>query len=91
MSVIVRIPAPLQSLTGNRVQVEAEGSTISELLANLEASFPGFRHRVYDESGQLRRFLNVYVNQEDIRFRDGETTPVSDGDEVSIVPAVAGG
>ncbi len=91
MSITVRIPAPLQSITGNQLQVEAAGATVAELLTNLDASFPGFRQRVYDETGRLRRFLNVYVNQEDIRFLAGETTSIKDGDEVSIVPAVAGG
>ncbi|MBE7558537.1 MoaD family protein [bacterium] len=91
MSITVRIPAPLQAVAGNRLEVEADGGTIAELLADLDNRFPGFRQRVYDETGRLRRFLNVYVNQEDIRFLSGETTPIKDGDEVSIVPAVAGG
>ena len=91
MSITVRIPTPLQSLVGNAACVDAKGATVAEVLAQLDESYPGIRRRVYDESGQLRRFLNVYVNQEDIRFRDGEATPVVDGDEISIVPAVAGG
>jgi len=81
----------MQSLVGNAACVDTEGATVAEVLARLDEAYPGLRRRVYDESGQLRRFLNVYVNQEDIRFRDGEATPVHDGDEVSIVPAVAGG
>lgn len=87
----VRIPTPLQKLTQNKGEVAAAGATIKDVLADLEKQFPGIRERLYDEKGALRRFVNFYVNNEDIRFMSGETTPVKDGDEVSIVPAIAGG
>jgi molybdopterin synthase sulfur carrier subunit len=89
--VTVLIPQPLRSLTGNLSKVSGEGSTLESLVANLEGSYPGVRERVLDESGQLRRFVNVYVNGDDVRFIDGLNTALKDGDEVSIVPAVAGG
>jgi molybdopterin synthase sulfur carrier subunit len=91
MSVKVRIPTPLQPLTDNQPQVAAHGSTLAELLADLEAKFTGIGKRLYDDDGKLRRFVNVYVNDEDIRFLQGEDTPLKEGDEVSIVPAIAGG
>ncbi len=91
MPVKVRIPTPLRRLTGDRDEVEAQGATISELLQNLDQQFPGFCERICDEKGDLRRFVNVYVNDEDIRFLQGKETPLKDGDEVSIVPAIAGG
>ncbi|MFB3883388.1 MAG: MoaD/ThiS family protein [Armatimonadota bacterium] len=91
MSVRVRIPSPLQSLTDNQPEVAADGSTLAELLANLDAKFSGIGKRLYDDEGKLRRFVNVYVNDEDIRFLQGEDTPLREGDEVSIVPAIAGG
>jgi molybdopterin synthase sulfur carrier subunit len=87
----VRIPTPLQKLTRNQGEVAAKGATVKDVLADLETQFPGIRERLYDEKGALRRFVNFYVNNEDIRFMSGETTPVKDGDEVSIVPAIAGG
>lgn len=87
----VRIPTPLQKLTRNQGEVAASGATVKDVLADLEKQFPGIRERLYDEKGALRRFVNFYVNNEDIRFMSGETTPVKDGDEVSIVPAIAGG
>ncbi|MDD5449825.1 MAG: MoaD/ThiS family protein [Candidatus Omnitrophica bacterium] len=91
MSIKVRIPAPLQKLTGNKVEVECSGSTIRELIDNLEKDYPGLKERFYDEKGKLRRFINVYVNEEDIRFLKKDETAVKDGDEVSIIPAIAGG
>lgn len=91
MSIKVRIPTPLQKLTGNQAEVSASGGTIKDLLIDLEKQFPGIKERLYDEKGSLRRFINFYVNNEDIRFMKGETTPVKAGDEVSIVPAIAGG
>jgi molybdopterin synthase sulfur carrier subunit len=91
MAAKVRIPAPLQSLTQNQGLVEAEGNTVKAVLADLEARYPGLQSRLYDEDGNLRRFVNIYVNEEDIRFLQGEETPVQAGDEVSIVPAIAGG
>ena len=91
MSVKVRIPTPLQKLTKDKSEVSASGSTVQQILANLESQYPGMKERLYDDKGALRRFINFYVNNEDIRFLNGETTPVKEGDEVSIVPAIAGG
>jgi molybdopterin synthase sulfur carrier subunit len=91
MSVKVRIPTPLQKLTANQAEVAAKGTSIKDVLGDLERQFPGIKERLYDEKGALRRFINFYVNNEDIRFQKGEETPVKDGDEVSIVPAIAGG
>ena len=91
MPVTVLIPQPLRNLTGNLSKVSGEGSTLVQLVANLEGSYPGMKERVLDESGQLRRFVNIYVNGEDVRFTDGLATSLKDGDEISIVPAVAGG
>ncbi|OVE78243.1 molybdopterin synthase sulfur carrier subunit [bacterium F11] len=91
MAVKVRIPAPLRKLTQDNPVVEVEGKTIQELLASLEKNYPGLKERICDESGQIRRFVNIFVDGEDIRFKDGANTPVSDGAEVSIIPAIAGG
>jgi molybdopterin synthase sulfur carrier subunit len=91
MSVKVRIPTPLQKLTANQGEVAAKGSSIKDILADLEVQFPGIKERLYDDKGGLRRFINFYVNNEDIRFLKGETTAVKEGDEISIVPAIAGG
>ena len=91
MAVKVLIPTPLQKLTKNQAVLDCEGSTITELLDSLEASCPGIKNRLCDESGTLRRFVNFYVNNEDIRFLEGTETALSDGDEVSIIPAIAGG
>ncbi len=91
MSVNVRIPTPLRNLTGGQDVVPASGATIGELFADLEKSHPGIGERLCDEQGEIRRFVNVYHNEEDIRFKDGRNTSVKDGDEISIVPAIAGG
>jgi molybdopterin synthase sulfur carrier subunit len=91
MAVQVLIPTPLQKFTNNEATVSLEASSVSELLEALEQRYTGIVDRLCDENGKLRRFLNVYVNKEDIRFLDNLTTPLNDGDEVSIVPAVAGG
>jgi sulfur-carrier protein len=91
MAVRVLIPTPLQRLTDNQAQVVVEGSDVREMIGNLEAKFPGVRARLCDDNGALRRFVNIYINEEDIRFLKGEATPLQDGDEVSIVPAIAGG
>ena len=91
MAVTVRIPQPLRSLTGNVSTVSASGASLLACIENLEATYPGVRDRVMDESGQLRRFVNIYINGDDVRFADGLATALKDGDEVSIVPAVAGG
>ena len=91
MAVQVLIPTPLQKFTNDQASVSLEASSVDGLLQALEARFPGILGRLCDENGKLRRFLNVYVNSEDIRFLDNQTTALADGDEVSIVPAVAGG
>jgi sulfur-carrier protein len=91
MAVRVLVPTPLQRLTQNQAEVVVEGSDIGEMISNLEAKFPGVKARLCDENGALRRFVNIYINEEDIRFLKGEATPLKDGDEVSIVPAIAGG
>ena len=91
MPITVRIPTPLQKLTGEKPEVAAAGSTIQDLLQDLERQFPGFKDRLCDQQGKLRRFVNIYVNEEDIRFLKQESTPLKDGDEVSIIPAIAGG
>lgn len=91
MSVIVRIPAPLRKLTADQDSVSADGASLSQCIDSLEASHPGLKERLCDESGDIRRFVNIYVNGEDVRFLQGLATPLKDGDEVSIVPAVAGG
>lgn len=91
MAVKVLIPTPLQKFTNNEATVEIGGDNIVSLLDSLEGKFPGIKGRLCDDSGELRRFVNFYVNSEDIRFLDGKETALKDGDEVSIVPAVAGG
>jgi MoaD family protein len=91
MSVQVLIPTPLQKFTADEATVSLDADSVDSLLQALEARFPGILNRLCDENGKLRRFLNVYVNSEDIRFLDHQATPLKDGDEVSIVPAVAGG
>ena len=87
----IRIPTPLRKLTGELEVVQVSGATVGELLQSLETSYPGLRERICDESGNVRRFVNVYLNDEDIRFLEENATPVKDGDEISIVPAIAGG
>jgi molybdopterin synthase sulfur carrier subunit len=91
MPVIVRIPTPLLSLTNGQREVEAEGRNILELIEDLERRYPGLKERLCDEQGNLRRFINFFVNDEDIRFLENEKTSLKDGDVVSIVPAIAGG
>ena len=91
MAVTVRIPTPLRRLTQSQPEVEAEGDTIESLIENLEANYPGIKERICDESGNIRRFVNIYLNDEDIRFLDGNATAVKDGDEISVIPAIAGG
>ena len=91
MSVTVRIPTPLRSLTGGKGEVQAMAASVAELIEALEGEYRGLRDRLCDEQGQLRRFINVYVNEEDIRFLQGPQTPLKAGDQVSIVPAIAGG
>jgi len=91
MSVNVRIPTPLRKLTGGADEVVVEAVTVNEMIDNLEAAHAGLKDRLCDEKGEIRRFVNVYVNDEDVRFLDGRATALKDGDEVSIVPAIAGG
>ena len=91
MSVTVRIPTPLRKLTNELDVVSGNGETLLACIDSLEEQYPGLKERLCDEGGELRRFVNVYVNGEDVRFEDGMKTPLTDGDEVSIVPAVAGG
>ena len=91
MAVTARIPTPLRRFTGDKADVEVSGGTVGEMIDNLEAQHPGIRQNLVDETGALRRFVNVYVNDEDIRFLDGTETPLRDGDSVTIVPAIAGG
>lgn len=91
MAIKVLVPTALQKFTANQAVIETTGSNIMEMIDQLEAACPGIKSRICDETGKPRRFLNLYVNSEDIRFLDNETTPLQDGDEVSIVPAVAGG
>ena len=91
MTIPVRIPTPLRKLTQNQEVVEAEGSTIGELINSLENNYPGLKERICDEQDHIRRFVNIFLNDEDIRFLKESETPVKSGDEVSIVPAIAGG
>jgi molybdopterin converting factor small subunit len=91
MSVNVLIPTPLRKYTHNEETVTAAPGTVTALIADLERQFPGIAARLTDEQGELRRFVNIYVNEEDIRFLTGKDTVVKDGDAVSIVPAIAGG
>ncbi len=91
MPVKVRIPTPLMKLTNNQSELSAEGETIADMLNNLESQYAGIKERICEENGTPRRFINIYLNEEDIRFLDGENTPIKDGDEVSIIPAIAGG
>jgi molybdopterin synthase sulfur carrier subunit len=91
MAVLVRVPTPLRSLTKGNAEVQAKGETVADVVADLERQFPGLRERLVDDTGELRRFITVYVNGEDIRFLQDKTTTLKDGDEVSIVPAIAGG
>ena len=91
MAITVRVPTPLQKLTQNQAEVKASGTTIKELIEDLEKNFPGIKERVCDETGKIRRFINIYVNEEDVRFLQRDETPLEDGDEISIIPAIAGG
>lgn len=91
MSVKVRIPTPLRGLTNNVDIVASEATSLAACIDGLETSYPGMKERICDDTGEIRRFVNVYINGEDVRFLDGLATPLKTGDEVSIVPAVAGG
>jgi len=91
MSVTVRVPTTLRTLTGGVSEVAVEGATVGDVLKNLESVHPGFAERLLDDEGGLRRFVNVFVADDDVRFLEGLNTPVPDGETVSIIPAVAGG
>ncbi len=91
MPVPVRIPTPLRKLTANQEVVQVEGGTVREVINHLEIAYPGLKERICDEENNLRRFVNVFVNDEDIRFLDDTDTCLKSGDEISIVPAIAGG
>ena len=91
MSKKVRIPTPLRKLTNNEELVEINAVTIGAAIQELQARFPGIGERLVDDKGEVRRFVNVYVNEEDIRFLQNNATPLKDGDEISIIPAIAGG
>ena len=91
MAVKVRVPTPLMKLTDNKSEVTADGSNITEILNNLESQFAGIKERICEDAGSPRRFINIYLNEDDIRFLEGEKTAVKDGDEISIIPAIAGG
>ncbi|MFT3922589.1 MAG: MoaD/ThiS family protein [Myxococcales bacterium] len=91
MPITVRIPTPLRTLTGGADEVTIEGGNVGEVIENLEKKHPGIKERLCDEKGNVRRFVNVYANEEDIRFLDNLATTLKEGDSVSIVPAIAGG
>jgi molybdopterin synthase sulfur carrier subunit len=91
VSVSVRVPTILRPYTQGASEVSADGATLSEVLDSLDTSYPGIKGRVLDDSGELRRFVNVYVDDDDVRFADGLQTTIKDGGQVSIIPAVAGG
>ena len=91
MSVRVRIPTPLRRFTANSEEVSVNGGTIGAVLEDLEGKYPGMKERLCDEQGRVRRFVNIYVNGDDIRFLDSLETQVKDGDEIAVVPAIAGG
>ena len=87
----VRIPTPLRPMTGGKKEVEIVGNSVAEIIENLSSAHPGIKERICDEQGEVRRFINIFVNEEDIRFLTGKETPLKDGDEMSIIPAIAGG
>jgi len=91
MAIKVRIPTPLQKITGQKAEVNVQAQNVKDLITQLEKDFPGMRDRLCDEQGKIRRFVNLYLNEEDIRFLNQEDTLLKDGDEISIVPAIAGG
>lgn len=91
MAIKVRIPTPLQKLTNGQAEVQVGAASVKDLVEQLEKNYPGFKDRICDESGKIRRFVNVYLNEEDIRFLEQEATKLKDGDDISIVPAIAGG
>lgn len=91
MSIIVNIPTPLRKLTDNQSEVQVEAATVDDLINVLEDAHSGIKEKILDETGEIRRYVNIFVNDEDIRFLDGKATQLNEGDNVSIVPAIAGG
>ena len=91
MSVSVRVPTILRTYTGGESEVSAEGATVADVLESLDANYQGIKGRIVDEQGELRRFVNVYVGNDDVRFLDNLATPTPDGTQISVIPAVAGG
>ena len=91
MAVSVRIPTPLRKFTDGKSEVEVQGTTVTEVVESLEVNFPGIKEKLCDETGKLRKFLNIYLNDEDIRFMDALETEVRDGDSLALIPAIAGG
>ncbi len=91
MAITVRIPTPLRTLTGGKSEVDTQGSNILEIINDLEKNYPGIKERICEQNDQVRRFVNVYLNDEDIRFIDNNNSSVKDGDTISIIPAIAGG
>ena len=91
MAVLVRIPTPLRSLTKGQAEVQVAADNVADLIEDLEKQFPGIKERLVDEGGEVRRFINFYINEEDVRFLQGSKTELKTGDQVSIVPAIAGG
>ncbi len=91
MAVKVRIPTPLRKITGGKDEVTAEGSNVAEIIEDLEKNYAGLKERICEADGNLRRFVNLYLNDEDIRFMDNLDTKISENDELSIIPAIAGG
>ena len=91
MSIVVRIPTPLRKMTNGQAKVEVDSAVLGDLVEKLNSEYPGFKDRLVDEEGELRYFVNIYLNGEDVRFMEGLKTATIDGDEISIVPAVAGG
>ena len=87
----VRIPTPLRKLTNDEELVEVSAATVGAAIVELQTRYPGIKERLMDDNGEVRRFVNVYVNEEDIRFLQNQQTPLKDGDEISIIPAIAGG
>jgi molybdopterin synthase sulfur carrier subunit len=91
MSIEVRIPSPLKSLTGGKDVIKGKGNTVGEVIQGIVSAYPQLKERLWDEKGDVRRFINIFLNEEDIRFLKNLETPVTDGDNLSIIPAIAGG